>query len=492
MARTRSRLLVVDDEPDILSLLEASLQSDRLAVLTAATAGQGIDLVRREHPDAVLLDVRLPDLSGLDALEQIHAIDPRLPVILITGYGEADIVIEAAKRGAYEYLLKPLNCDKLRELVEQAIDRRARARRRTAEALPAPAHQDEPAKGASDGMVGRSAAMLELYKAIGRVAPQDVTVLLLGETGTGKELAAQAIHRHSRRSGKPFVAINCAAIPETLLESELFGHERGAFTTAIAQHKGRFERADGGTLFLDEVGDIPASMQVKLLRVLQERRFERVGGSDTIQADMRLIAATNQDLETLVARGHFRQDLFHRLNVVALHVPPLRQRHGDVPLLVEHFLQVFNRDFGKQVHHVGAATMSQLGEYPWPGNVRELEHVIQNALLLATDDILTSACLPERVQRKRRAGVTEAPDLAEYVEGLLRDGQTEIYAKVSALVDRVVLPRVLAQTEGNQARASKLLGLSRTTLWTKLRHVNPATGKQFGPETRQTVQNLLR
>ena len=324
-------LLIIDDEPNVCYTLAKVLASAKLKIFSAGTAGEGLDLIRRESPDAVILDVRLPDMPGLEAYGQIRQIDARLPVIVITAHGTTETAIEATKLGAFDYLLKPLDLGQLREVVARAVH--------LSEIIRTPAMYDEnqPPQVESDQMVGYSAPMQELYKSIGRIAPQDVTVLILGESGTGKEMVARAIYQHSRRSRAPLLAINCAAIPEPLLESELFGHERGAFTGADRRRIGKFEQADGGTIFMDEVGDMAMATQAKLLRLLQEEQFERVGGNATIHTNIRLIAATNQDLESLVAAGRFRQDLFYRLNVLTIHIPPLRERLDDIPLLLNYF-----------------------------------------------------------------------------------------------------------------------------------------------------------
>ena len=317
-------LLVVDDEPNVLYSLKKSFHSNDVTVLTAPTAAQGLELVRRQRPDAVILDVRLGDMSGLEAFDRIRQIDPRLPVIIITAFAATETAIEAMKRGAFEYLLKPLDFHQLREVVQRALEL---SRFRHVPAI----LDDAPADDTADRIVGRSPAMQEIYKAIGRVASRDVTVLITGESGTGKELIARALFHHSGRVAAPFLAINCAAIPETLLESELFGHDRGAFTGAERRRIGKFEQADHGTLFLDEIGDMSAATQAKLLRVLQEQSFERLGANETIRTDVQIIAATNKDLAAEVAAGRFRADLFYRLNDFQIHIPPLRERREDIP-----------------------------------------------------------------------------------------------------------------------------------------------------------------
>jgi two-component system nitrogen regulation response regulator GlnG len=480
-------LLVVDDEPNLLYSLEKSLRSATLEVRTARSGQEGIELVQQQPPDAVILDVRLSDMSGLDAFDQIRQIDPRLPVIVVTAYATTETAIEAMKRGAFEYLLKPVDFRSLREVVARAIQL-SHLRH-----VPAVFAEAEPAEGAAvERIVGRSAAMQEVYKAIGRFAPQDVTVLILGESGTGKELVARALYHHSRRSQAPFLALNCAAIPEALLESELFGHERGTFTGADRQRIGKFEQANHGTIFLDEIGDMTSATQAKLLRVLQEQQFERLGSNASIQTDVRLLAATNRNLEELAAAGRFRADLLYRLNGFTIRLPPLRDRLEDLPLLAEHFLKLGNRAVGKQVHSVSFEVLDVLAKHRWPGNVRELQSAIKYALIQAAGEILTPECLPENLRRgstppRQAAPASDdaIPGAAELVGRLLQAGEPDIYRKVSLAVDRVVLDTVLRHVKGNQLQASELLGISRTTLRAKLRGLGMAVEKQLLPESDQ-------
>jgi two-component system nitrogen regulation response regulator GlnG len=472
-------LLVVDDEPNVLYSLEKSLRSDTLEVIPAATGREGVELVERQPPDAVILDVRLPDMSGLEAFDQIRRLDPRLPVIFITAHATTETAIEAMKRGAFEYLLKPVDFHNLRDVVGRAINL-SRLRH-----VPAVFEGCDGPAAVADRIVGRSAAMQEVYKAIGRVAPQDMTVLILGESGTGKELVARAIYHHGRRSEGPFLTINCAAIPESLLESELFGHERGAFTGADRQRIGKFEQADGGTIFLDEIGDMTTATQAKVLRLLQEQRFERLGGNTTIQTQVRVIAATNQNLEELVAAGKFRRDLFYRLKVFTIQLPALRRRMEDLPALVDHFIQRWGAGLGKHVRLAAAETLALLGKHDWPGNVRELQSAVKYALVHAAGEVLTPDCLPENLRgqappaRRGRAPQDGALDLADLVDGLLRAGELDIYRKVSLAMDRVVLDAVLRHVKGSQVQASELLGISRTTLRAKLRSLDLAIEKQL-------------
>ena len=393
-------LLVVDDDSELRYSLEKSLRSDELNVLTAGTATQGLDVIRQTAPDAVVLDVRLPDMSGLQAFDRIREIDPRLPVIIVTAFATTETAIEAMKRGAFEYLLKPVDLHQLRSVVAQAVEL-SRLRH-----VPAVFDDGEHDNTDADHIVGRSPIMQQVYKAIGRAAPLDVTVQVLGESGTGKELVARALYHHSRRSHGPFLAINCAAIPDTLLESELFGHERGAFTGADRRRIGKFEQANQGTILLDEIGDMPLALQAKLLRLLQERRFDRLGGNETVQSDVRVIATTHQDLEAAVAAGRFRQDLFYRLTEFTIRMPPLRERLEDVPLLVEYLRRRFNRELDKQVRAATDDTLQLLSRHAWPGNVRELRNAIRFAMIHVAGDTLPPESLPEYLRQPTPARPT--------------------------------------------------------------------------------------
>jgi len=478
-------LLVIDDEPNVLYSMAKSLQSRTLEVATALTAKQGIERVQGQRPDAVLLDVRLPDMEGMEAFEQIRKIDPRLPVILITAYATTETAIEAMKRGAFEYLIKPVDFHLLQEVVAKAIEL-SRSRH-----VPAVFEETvDAADSVVDRIVGRCAAMQEVYKAIGRVASLDVPVLIVGESGTGKELVARALYQHSHRSEGPFLALNCAAIPETLLESELFGHERGAFTGAERRRIGKFEQADHGTIFLDEIGDMTLATQPKILRLLQEQKFERVGGNETIKTDVRVIAATNKNLEDLLPAGRLRQDLYYRLKVYTIHLPPLRERLEDLPLLVDHFLRLLNRDLGKSVTAVSPEAMRALEKHEWPGNVRELQSALKYALVQTAGDVLTPDALPEMIQKvpahtPQPVAEQTSLDVGQLVSRLLRDGEPDIYRKVGLAVDRAVMEAVLRYAKGNQVQASELLGISRTTLRAKLRILGMAIEKQLLPDSDQ-------
>jgi two-component system nitrogen regulation response regulator GlnG len=458
-------LLVVDDEPAIQHAFQRAFGGEEIALRSATTAAEAVALVERDRPDVVVLDVHLPDASGLDTFHRVRAIDARIPVILVTGHGTTDLAIEAIKEGAFEYLLKPLELAELRGLIDRAV-RSSRLMR-----VPAAMPEVEPTPPAGDLMLGRCPAMQEVYKAIGRVARQDVTVLIAGESGTGKELVARAIYQHSRRADRPFLAVNCAAIPEALLESELFGHEKGSFTGADRQRIGKFEQCNGGTIFLDEVGEMTPLTQAKVLRLLQEQRFERVGGDATVQTDVRVIAATNADLGKLAEDGRFRRDLYFRLNVFTIHLPPLRERGGDLDLLIEHYLKRFGREFGKPVREVPPESLAALRAYPWPGNVRELQSALKQALLHMRGSVLAADYLPAAVTG--RAAATAEPeavfDWEEFVAGRIAAGTENLYAESLERMEREVLVRVLRHTDGNQVQAARLLGITRGSLRNKIR-----------------------
>jgi two-component system nitrogen regulation response regulator GlnG len=470
-------LLVVDDEPAILLAFRRAFAA--ATVLTAESAGEGLALAARHRPDVIILDIRLPDLTGLEALQKLRDLDARSPVIFITGQSTTDTAIEAMKLGAYDYLLKPLELKPLREVVERAfaISRLMH--------VPAVVAEAGPVDDRADAIVGRCPAMQEVYKAIGRVAAQDVTVLITGESGTGKELVARAVYQHSRRADKPFLAVNCAAIPDQLLESELFGHEKGAFTGADRRRIGKFEQVSGGTLFLDEVGDMSPAQQAKVLRVLQEQRFERLGGGETLRTDVRLLAASNRDLEALVGQGRFRQDLYYRLSVYTIRLPPLRERGDDLDLLVQHYLRRYGRELGKEVKVITPEALDVLRRHPWPGNVRELQNVLGRALLDAAGPVLLPEFLePALGQRPVPAGPgPAADDLARFIEDRLQAGSEDLYAEALRRLERLLLTRVLQHTGGNQLQAARLLGITRGSLRTKLRDLGITIARSVaGPE----------
>lgn len=464
-------VLVIDDDRSVLHVFKQVFKETDVHLLTAHAAAEGLAMLEKRHPDVVILDIMLPDQSGLETIETISAADPKVPVIFITSGGSSDTAIEAMKRGAFDFLLKPLDFVKVRALVDQAIQIRHCMR------VPVRVPEAAVEEGElSDVFVGRCPAMQEVYKAIGRVAPHDVTVLIRGESGTGKELVARAIYHHSKRAAARFLAINIAAVPETLLESELFGHEKGSFTGADTKRIGRFEQCSGGTLFLDEIGDMTHLVQSKLLRLLQEQKFERVGGGETIETDVRVLAATNRDLEKMVEDGDFRADLYYRLNGYTIKLPPLAERGDDVLMLLEHFLAKSSRALGKDVQGISPDALELLLKYPWPGNVRELQSVVKQALLHATGQVLMPEFLPEEVRRGRRlitpGGAPRAGGLKQlehFIDESLGAGSEDLYAHSLAQLEKYLFTRVLSHTGGNQSQAAKMLGITRGSLRNKIR-----------------------
>lgn len=482
-------LLVVDDEPTVLHLFRRMFDKVGIEVLTAANATEARRLVAETRPDVAVLDLVLPDQTGLQAFQVLKEIDPRLPVIFMTASGNSDTAIEAMKLGALDYLLKPLDFAEVRKLVDQALEIRRWTRQPVA-------LQDTSASlpPEGDALVGRCPAMQLVYKAIGRVASQNVTVLIRGESGTGKELVARALYHHSHRASGPFMEVNSAAIPEALLESELFGYERGAFTGADRRRIGKFEQCHRGTLFLDEIGDMSPALQSKILRVLQEQRFERVGGNETIAADVRVIAATNRDLERMVARNHFRADLYYRLNGFTIQLPPLRERGEDLPLLVDYFLLRANRDLKKDVRGVSPAALEMLRRYAWPGNVRELQSVVRQSVLQTTGPVLLADFLPDIVRGGSSSALLSYPSEdagAEYWERFVNERMTagveDLYDQALARMETELITRVLRRTAGNQLEAARILGVTRTTLRTKIRQLGIAIDRVVvgGDETGQ-------
>jgi two-component system, NtrC family, nitrogen regulation response regulator GlnG len=457
-------LLVIDDEESVRYSFQTIFSSGDQRVLTAETGAEGLTLVRREKPDVIVLDWQLPDRTGLDVFRELHKLAPKRPVLFITAHGTTQTAIEAMKEGAFDYLIKPLDLERLTQVIERAFE--------ASRLMMIPAVL--PLEDRSDQIVGRSAVMQEMCKMIGRLAPQDVNVLLLGESGTGKELVARALYSHSRRAEKPFLAINCASIPETLLESELFGHEAGAFTGANRRRIGKFEQCEGGTIFLDEIGDMPTLLQAKILRVVQEQQFERLGGNETIQTHVRVLAATNQDLPRLVADGRFRKELYYRLNAVTVQIPPLRQRLEDVAELAHYFLFRFNRELNLDLRGFAPEALEILQAYAWPGNVRELQGAVKQAMLNASGHLVLPEFLPDFLLQPANkftpgAGTHESLDVAALVDALLEKSEGQLHEKVLTAVEHVLFTKILEHTHGNQVKASELLGLHRSTLRHRLR-----------------------
>jgi two-component system, NtrC family, response regulator AtoC len=454
-----SDILIVDDEPAIRHAFGKALRGS-YELRFAGTAAEAMKEFEHARPDAIVLDVHLPDATGLETFRRLKAADALVPVILMTGHGTTDLAIAAIMDGAFEYLLKPLELPELRQTIDRAV--------RTSRMMRTPARfaQEATTNDEGDVLVGKCPAMQEVYKAIGRVAGQGVLVLVRGESGTGKELVARAIYQHGTRAKQPFLAINCAAIPEQLLESELFGHERGAFTGAERKRIGKFEQCSGGTLFLDEVGEMTPLTQAKLLRVLQEQCFERLGGSETIRTDVRIIAATNADLEAMTADGRFRTDLYFRLNVFTITLPPLRERGEDVILLGEQYVRRYAREFSKTVTDVSPEVWDWFREYRWPGNVRELQSVVKQALLRMNGTVLLKDFLPEI---RPVDAAASSGDLTAFIEERLSAGSTNLYAECLARVEQELIVLLLKQTRGNQLQTAKLLGITRGSLRTKIR-----------------------
>ncbi len=473
MLPEKKQVLIVDDEPNLRKILSAQLSRDGYDVLTAEDGEQGLQILREHHIDLVVTDLKMPKVDGMTLLREALREDPELPIVMITAHGTVDTAVEALKLGAFDYLTKPFDKDEVRSVVAKALKTRALAQE---EATTDPVGAVK-SSGVRFGIIGASPGLTDLYAVLERVADTPTTVLITGESGTGKELVARALHEHSTRKDKPFIKVNCAAIPKELIESELFGYERGAFTGAVSSKPGRFELANGGTLFLDEVGEIPVEMQVKLLRALQESEFERVGGIKTIHVDVRLVAATNRDLKKLIAAGGFREDLFYRLNVVSIRLPALRERDTDIPLLVEHFLAKFNERLKKQVTGVEPEALDILSAYTWPGNIRELENVMERSVLFCDAQKLRVEDLP--LELRGSSGSTNPPsadgsgsDIPLSAEGGLKE-----HVKVAmSRLERDLVSRALKQTSGNVTHAARLLKISRKGLQLKMKELGLREG----------------
>jgi len=464
------QILIVDEDPSVHKLVKETLQGRGLEFVTAVTAREAEACIDASPPDVMLLDDSLPDADQVDVLAKLRECDLRIPAIVVTADDASDTAIEAMKAGAFDFLPKPIDADRLECMVDLALDSRRM--------MTVPVAMDqllEPAE--HDAFVGRCEEMQQVFKSIGRVAEQNVTVLIRGESGTGKELVARAIYQHSERATQPFVAVNCAALTDTLLESELFGHEKGSFTGAEHRRIGKFEQATGGTIFLDEVGDMSPMLQAKILRLLQEQKFERVGGNETISTDVRVISATNRDLEEMCRDGEFREDLFYRLNGYPIGLPPLREREDDRVLLIEHFLARLARELDKEVIGVAPDAQEAMLEYQWPGNVRELESVLRRALLHCSGTVLLKASLPEKVRYPEGHPETSTnlaiPDgglgIESFVKQRIEEGTSELYAETLAEMETLLLTRLLKHTSGNQSEAARILGITRGSLRNKIR-----------------------
>jgi len=484
LSHVQHRILLVDDEPNLRKVLGALLKQQGFEVHAEGDGAAALARVRAAPPrtfDAVITDLRMPNLDGMGLLRALAVHEPGLPVILLTAHGSVESAVEAVKLGAFDYLEKPFDKDQIHQILQKAIATRERSGP-TVQPSPPPGEVADPCAAA--GMVGRSSQMQEIHRTVGTVAASPSTVLITGESGTGKELVARALHLGSSRRNHPFIKVNCAAIPAGLVESELFGHERGAFTGAVSSRAGRFELADGGTLFLDEVSEIPKEIQVKLLRAIQESEFERVGGVKTLRVNVRLIAATNRNLEELIRDNHFREDLYYRLNVVPIHLPALRERLEDLPLLVAHFVQRCNERLGKAVQGLTPAALAALERYPWPGNIRELENLIERMVLFASGPLVDEDDLPDAYAGE--AGGS-APSPTESSTRLTLDAREERQIRLplsslghdlkeavkagSRLVEEALIREALAKTDGNVTRSARALGISRRSLQSKMKEL---------------------
>ncbi|MGV3606340.1 MAG: sigma-54-dependent transcriptional regulator [Planctomycetaceae bacterium] len=473
------QVLAVDDDRTILRLIEKTFEQSDVAIQLAGSAEEALVSLKKSVPDVLLLDIMLPGGSGLELAAQIKELDARLPIIFMSASEDSDTAISAMSMGAYDFLLKPLDKQSLQETVDRALEVRR--------LMNEPVHlkQASGPVDQSDVMIGRSSQMLEVYKQIGRIAAQDVTVLIRGESGTGKELIARAVYQHSHRKDECFLAVNCAALSETLLESELFGHEKGAFTGADRRRIGKFEQCNGGTIFLDEVGDMSPATQSKVLRLLQEQRFERVGGTETIATNVRIISATNRDLEKMIEDGEFRLDLFHRLNAFEILLPPLRDRGEDLPRLIEHYLHRFNHLLNKSISGISEEAAHLLTSYRWPGNIRQLQSVIRKAMLMATSPIILPEFLPEEVLSQESVASAASSDainghsdagFERFCQERQSAGSNNLYAEALEWMERRLVTRVLQDCEGNQSKAAEQLGITRGSLRTKIRALGISIG----------------
>jgi DNA-binding NtrC family response regulator len=467
-----SSIVIIDDDPQLSRSFAKLLLQEGLEVRTAPSGEAGLEEISNSPPDLVILDIRLPGMNGLETFQAIHRQHPTLPVIIITAYGSTETTIEAMRMGAFDYIHKPFDIPAMLRLIGKGLES-SRCMKQKVEIGPEVGYADR------DAIIGSSQSMLDVYKTIGRVASTEATVLIRGESGTGKELVARAIYQHSLRAEKPFVVINCVAIPETLLESELFGYEKGSFTGAVHRRIGKIEQGNQGTVFLDEIGDMPLSIQAKILRLLQEKSIERLGGREVIPVDVRIIAASNRDLEKGVAEGTFRDDLYYRLNVVSLHLPPLRDRFADLPLLVEYFLERFSQEMQVQNPGMTGEGLHSLRQHTWPGNVRELANVLQKAMIFhrggpigreelfpvddADDSTPTSLSEPETDDRACEDG------LKGWIHCFLKHNDSEkVCESCLERFESILIQEALTMTGGNKSQAAKLLGLSRPTLHARI------------------------
>jgi two-component system nitrogen regulation response regulator GlnG len=458
---------IIDDDRSIRWVFEKALTRENIAYKTFGSAQEALAALNTETPQVVVSDIRMPGESGVELLQRAKALHASLPVIIMTAYSDLESAVSAFQGGAYEYLPKPFDVDHAVELIRRAMEESVRQEGGADEA------------GESPEILGQAPAMQDVFRGIGRLATSHATVMITGESGTGKELVARALHRHSPRSGKPFIAINTAAIPRELLESELFGHERGAFTGAQVQRRGRFEQAEGGTLFLDEIGDMPQELQTRLLRVLSDGQFYRVGGHQPLKANVRIIAATHQELEARVSQGLFREDLFHRLNVIRLRLPPLRERREDIPLLARHFLAKSARELGVETKRLSEAALKYLAAQDLPGNVRQLENICHWLTVMAPSVTIEVKDLPPELRAEAPAAAASwIAALEKEVEGLLGRGETAVMEALLRRFEKALILKALAHTGGRRIEASQLLGLGRNTLTRKIQELGIDSGKK--------------
>lgn len=480
-----ANILLIEDDPSTASALAKVLQDEGYAVTVAPRGDQGLEVARQRPCDLVITDLRLPGLSGMDLISRLHAANPKLPIIMMTAHGTTETAIEAMKLGACEYLVKPFEADELLDLVSSAV---ASSRRmsESVEVGHAPESHGQDAR-ATTAIIGSSRVMQNIYKEIGRVAATPVTVLIRGATGTGKELIARALYQHSDRADKPFIAVNCAAIPETLLESELFGHERGSFTGAHTRRIGRFEQAQGGTIFLDEIGDMTLNTQAKLLRVLQEKCFQRVGGDEVIAVDVRVLAATHRNLEAAIQEKEFREDLFYRISVVTLALPPLSERVDDVPDLVRFFIRRYAKELGLQDASIQPGAIAWLQSQKWPGNVRELENVVRRAMLLARPFGVSLEHVKQVLATAHRPTPASNQTHAAYISDLLgqvqRGEEEGAFAKMIADLEPELYSQAIQLAQGNQAKAARWLGVTRLKMREKLLQLGLHPGRDLRAES---------
>ena len=439
------KILIIDDEKNIREGLATALEMDGYNTAVAENGEKGLECVNKGDIDLVITDLRMPGISGEEVLQKITSEIPGLPVIVLTGHGSIDSAVSAMHSGAYDFLTKPLNLEHLSLVVKRALKNRELQ-------IQNKQLQEEISKSKPfESIIGKSAEMQKIYQMIQKVAGSKASVLITGESGVGKELVAHAIHNLSPRKNNPLVIVNCSALSESLLESELFGHEKGAFTGAAARKRGRFELANGGTIFLDEIGEINQSIQVKILRVLQDKRFERVGGEETLEVDVRVIAATNRDLEEEIKKGNFREDLFYRLNVVHIHVPPLRDRKDDIPLLINEFMQEFAKENGKDIKNIDNHARAALYKYSWPGNIRQLKNCMESAVVMCSSDTITLNDLPPTIKSESSANSMQIP-----------------FGVTLEEAEKIIIQQTLAQNQGNKSKTAEVLGIGRKTLHRKL------------------------